>query len=55
MTRLGLGAAAQRVLAVASLCPQIKVGVEAAGHYHRPVVGAGLGCGSSLQLRCCPE
>lgn len=38
MTRLGLGAAAQRVLAVASLCPQIKVGVEAAGHYHRPVV-----------------
>lgn len=38
MTCLGLGAAAQRVLAVASLCPQIKVGVEAAGHYHRPVV-----------------
>ena len=38
MTRSGLGAAAQRVLAVASSCPQIKVGVEAAGHYHRPVV-----------------
>ena len=27
MTRSGLGAAAQRVLAVASSCPQIKVGV----------------------------
>jgi transposase len=38
MTRLGLGAAVQRVLAVASLCPQVKVGVEAAGHYHRPVM-----------------
>jgi transposase len=25
-------------LAVGSSCPQIKVGVEAAGHYHRPVV-----------------
>lgn len=43
MTRLGLGAAAQRVLAVASLCPQIKVGVEAAGHYHWPVVVPGWG------------
>jgi transposase len=38
MTRSGLGAATQRVLAVAPSCPQIKVGVEAAGHYHRPVV-----------------
>jgi transposase len=38
MTRSGLGAATQRVLAVGSSCPQIKVGVEAAGHYHRPVV-----------------
>jgi transposase len=38
MTRSGLGAAMQRVLAVAPSCPQIKVGVEAAGHYHRPVV-----------------
>jgi len=38
MTRSGLGAATQRVLDVAPACPQIKVGVEAAGHYHRPVV-----------------
>ena len=38
MTRSGLAAAAQRVLAVAPSCPQVKVGVEAAGHYHRPVV-----------------
>jgi transposase len=37
MTRSGLGAATQRVLDVAPACPQIKVGVEAAGHYHRPV------------------
>jgi transposase len=38
LTRSGLGAATQRVLAVAPSCSQIKVGVEAAGHYHRPVV-----------------
>lgn len=38
MTRSGLRAATQRVLAVAPSCPQIRVGVEAAGHYHRPVV-----------------
>ena len=38
MTRSGLAAAAQRVSAVAPSCPQVKVGVEAAGHYHRPVV-----------------
>lgn len=38
MTRSGLGAAVQQVVAVAPSCPQIKVGVEAAGHYHRPVV-----------------
>jgi transposase len=38
MTRSGLGAATQRVLAVAPSCSQIRVGVEAAGHYHRPVV-----------------
>jgi transposase len=37
MTRSGLGAATQRVLAVAPSCLQVKVGVEAAGHYHRPV------------------
>ncbi|OBG99376.1 IS110 family transposase [Mycobacterium sp. E3247] len=38
MTRSGLGAATQRVSALASSCSKIKVGVEAAGHYHRPVV-----------------
>src|SRR6476660_7971261 len=38
MTRSGLAAAAQRVSAVAPSCLQVKVGVEAAGHYHRPVV-----------------
>ena len=38
MTRSGLAATTQRVLDVGSSCPQIKVGVEAAGHYHRPVV-----------------
>lgn len=38
MTRSGLAAATQRVLVVAASCPQIRVGVEAAGHYHRPVV-----------------
>jgi transposase len=38
MTRSGLGAATQRVLDVAPSCPHVKVGVEAAGHYHRPVV-----------------
>jgi transposase len=38
MTRSGLGAATQRVLAVAPSCLQVRVGVEAAGHYHRPVV-----------------
>ncbi len=38
MTRSGLAAATQRVLDVAPSCLQVKVGVEAAGHYHRPVV-----------------
>ena len=38
MTRSGLAAATQRVVAVTTSCPQIRVGVEAAGHYHRPVV-----------------
>lgn len=37
MTRSGLGEATQRVLAVAPSCLQVRVGVEAAGHYHRPV------------------
>ena len=38
MTRSGLGAVTQRVSALASSWSKIKVGVEAAGHYHRPVV-----------------
>lgn len=38
MTRSGLAAATQCVTAVAASCSQVKVGVEAAGHYHRPVV-----------------
>jgi transposase len=38
MTRSGLGAVTEGVLALAPSCLQIKVGVEAAGHYHRPVM-----------------
>lgn len=38
MTRSGLAAATRCVAAVAAPCSQVKVGVEAAGHYHRPVV-----------------
>jgi transposase len=37
MTRSGLDAATQRLLAVTSSCAQVRVGIEAAGHYHRPV------------------
>ena len=38
MTRSGLVAATERVLARSPSCLQVTVGVEAAGHYHRPVV-----------------
>lgn len=38
MTRSGLVAATERVLALSPSCLQVTVGVEAAGHYHRPVV-----------------
>lgn len=38
MNRSGLAAATQRVMAVVPLSTQVKVGVEAAGHYHRPVL-----------------
>lgn len=38
MTGSGLAAAAARVLAAAPASVQVKVGVEAAGHYHRPVL-----------------
>src|SRR4051794_11880163 len=38
MTRSGLAATAQQVLAVAPPSAQVKIGVEAASHYHRPVL-----------------
>ena len=38
MTRSGLGAATERVFSVVPSGSQIVVGVEAAGHYHRPVM-----------------
>jgi transposase len=38
MTRSGLAAAVQRVVAVVPASARVKVGVEAAGHYHRPVL-----------------
>ena len=38
MTRSGLAAAVQQVVAVSPPFAQVKVGVEAAGHYHRPVL-----------------
>ncbi len=38
MNRSGLAAAVQRAMAVVPLSAQVKAGVEAAGHYHRPVL-----------------
>jgi transposase len=38
MTRSGLAATAQHVLAIVPSCAQVKVAAEAAGHYHRPVL-----------------
>jgi transposase len=38
MTRSGLAATVHRVSAVVPASAQVKVGVEAAGHYHRPVL-----------------
>jgi transposase len=38
MTRSGLSATVPRVNAVVAPSAQVKVGVEAAGHYHRPVL-----------------
>jgi transposase len=38
MTESGLAAAAARATAVMPLAGRVKVGVEAAGHYHRPVL-----------------
>ncbi|MDT5104478.1 MAG: transposase [Mycobacterium sp.] len=41
MTRSGLVAMVHRVSAVVAPSAQVKVGVEAAGHYHRPVLDYG--------------
>ena len=41
MTRSGLGATVHRVSAVVPASAQVKVGIEAAGHYHRPVLDYG--------------
>jgi transposase len=38
MTRSALSAMVDRVSAVVAASAQVKVGVEAAGHYHRPVL-----------------
>jgi transposase len=38
MTRSGLAATVHRVSAVVPASAQVKVGIEAAGHYHRPVL-----------------
>jgi len=38
MTRSGLAATVRRVSAVVGSSIQVKVGIEAAGHYHRPVL-----------------
>ncbi len=38
MTRSGLAGAVHRVMAIVPPSTQVKVGVEAAGHYHRPVL-----------------
>ena len=38
MTRSGLAAAVRQVSDVVATSAQVKVGIEAAGHYHRPVV-----------------
>lgn len=38
MTRSGLVGVVRRVGAVISACAQVKVGIQAAGHYHRPVL-----------------
>lgn len=38
MTRSGLVGVVYRVGAVIGPCAQVKVGIEAAGHYHRPVL-----------------
>lgn len=41
MTRSGIGATVRRVSAVVPASALVKVGIEAAGHYHRPVLDYG--------------
>jgi transposase len=41
MSRSGLAAVVHRVVAIVPPSAQVKVGVEAAGHYHRPVLDYG--------------
>lgn len=41
MTRGELAAIVDRVGGVVTACAQVKVGIEAAGHYHRPVLDYG--------------
>jgi transposase len=41
MTRVDLAAIVDRVAAVVTACARVKVGIEAAGHYHRPVLDYG--------------
>ena len=41
MTRSGLAASVSQVSAVVPAFAQVKVGIEAAGHYHRPVLDFG--------------
>jgi transposase len=41
MTRSGLSASVHRVSAVVPVSAQVKVGIEAAGHYYRPVLDYG--------------
>jgi hypothetical protein len=42
LTRSGLSGVIDRIAAVVGVSAQAKVGVEAAGHYHRPVLKSQL-------------
>ena len=42
MTRSGLAATVHRVSAVVPASAQVKVGIEAAGHYHLPALDYGM-------------
>ena len=41
MTRSGVAATVSRVSAVVAAAAHVKMGIEAAGHYHRPVLDDG--------------